>query len=118
MLGAAAAAIVIQAAFNARPVFVQQFPTDFITRGERVAGERGASHAVTLYAAHLYPPKKLEPPPGYDDAFVAPHPLQYLPYQYEGYTPQERQFLRSTDIRMRVLMPEPPRRSLRPARRR
>ena len=105
ILWAAGVAIVIQAAFNARPVFVQQFPPEFITRGERVAGERGASHAVALYAMHVYPPKKLDMPAGYVDAFVALHPLQYLPYQYEGYTPRERQFLRSTDIRMRMLMP-------------
>ncbi|HEX5133716.1 MAG TPA: hypothetical protein VFX92_14675 [Candidatus Krumholzibacteria bacterium] len=104
MLWAAAVAVVIQAAFTARPVFVQQFPPEFITRGERIAGEHGASHAVTLYAAHLYPPERLHRPAGYADAFVAPHPLQYLPYQYEGYTPTEREFLRSTDIRMRLLI--------------
>lgn len=31
------------------------------------------------------------------------HPLQFLPYQYEGYTPRERQILRSTDISMRLI---------------
>ena len=35
----------------------------------------------------------------------ARHPLQYLPYQYEGYSPAQRQALRSTDIRMRIIAP-------------
>jgi hypothetical protein len=32
-----------------------------------------------------------------------PHPLQFLPYQYEGYTPAERAALRAIDIRMRLV---------------
>jgi hypothetical protein len=100
--------IVIQAGFNARPVFAQQFPAGFVSRGERVAGIQGASRAVLLYAEHLYPPKKREVPARMLEVFAAPHPLQFLPYQYEGYTPKERQLLRSTDIRMRVLIPAPP----------
>lgn len=39
------------------------------------------------------------------EAFSARHPLQFKPYQYEGYTPHQREFLRSTDIRMRILVP-------------
>lgn len=103
-------AIVVQAGFNARPVFAQQFPSEFISRGEQVAERHGASKAkaVLLYAEHLYPPRKLEVPAGMVEISAASHPLQYLPYQYEGYTPQERQFLRSTDIRMRVLIPALP----------
>ena len=98
-------AIVIQAGFNARPIFAQQFPSEFISRGEQVARMHGASRTVLLYTEHLYPPRSLEVPAGMVEIFAAPHPLQFLPYQYEGYTPQERQFLRSTDIRMRVLIP-------------
>jgi hypothetical protein len=105
LIAAISAAIVLQAALNARPVFAQQFPRDFIPRGEQVADGLGASHAVPLYAVHLYPPSRIDPPAGYVEAFSAQHPLQYKPYQYEGYTPQEREFLRSTDIRMRMLIP-------------
>jgi hypothetical protein len=104
-IAAMSAAIVLQAALNAWPVFAQQFPREFVRRGEQVAGGLGASHPVSLYAAHLYPPSKIEAPTGYVEAFSARHPLQYKPYQYEGYTPQEREFLRSTDIRMRMLIP-------------
>ena len=31
------------------------------------------------------------------------HPLQFLPYQYEGFEPMERQVLRSNDIAMRLI---------------
>ena len=100
-----AAAIVIQAAVNARPVFAQQFPREFIPRGEDAAGRLGASRATPLYATHLYPPAAVDVPAGHVEAIAAAHPLQFRPYQYEGFTPQERQFLRSADIRMRMLIP-------------
>ena len=32
-----------------------------------------------------------------------PHPLQFLPYQYEGFEPMERQVLRGNDIAMRLI---------------
>ena len=32
-----------------------------------------------------------------------PHPLQFLPYQYEGFEPMERQVLRNNDIAMRLI---------------
>jgi hypothetical protein len=97
--------VLLQAAINAWPVFAQQFPAEFVSRAERAAGRRGASSPVFLYTEHLYPPETLEPPAGYVEALSAPHPLQFKPYQYEGYTPEQRQLLRSTDIRMRLLIP-------------
>jgi hypothetical protein len=105
MLPAIAAAVLIQAAVNARQVFAQQFPLEFVPRGEQAAGRMGATRAVPLYTRHLYPPAAMDIPAGSVEAAAAPHPLQFRPYQYEGYTRQERQFLRSTDIRMRVLIP-------------
>lgn len=106
-----AAAIVLQAAVNARPVFAQQFPREFIPRGEAAAGRLGASRATPLYAAHLYPPAPVDEPVDHVEALAAAHPLQFRPYQYEGFTPRERQFLRSADIRMRMLMPAGDRRA-------
>ena len=100
-----AAAIVLQAGVNARPVFAQQFPREFIPRGEETAGRQGATRALPLYARHLYPPAAVDVPAGYVEAIAAAHPLQFRPYQYEGFTPQERQFLRSADIRMRMMIP-------------
>ena len=102
---AAGAAIVLVAAFNARSVFAQQFPPDFIARGEQAAGRAGAASAVTLYTEYTYPPVSLDVPPELQELTSAAHPLQFRPYQYEGFTPEQRQFLRSTDMRMRVLVP-------------
>jgi hypothetical protein len=44
-------------------------------------------------------------PPGYREIASERHPLEFLPYQYEGYSPQERRVLRTADIRMRAFVP-------------
>lgn len=36
------------------------------------------------------------------------HPLTYAPYQYEGHTPREREFLREHDISMRLIRADNP----------
>ena len=78
-----------------------QFPSAFIA-----AVERQYPKPVFENARHLYPgPEPVLIPPGYHEVVVAPHPLQFVPYQYEGYTAQERQVLRSEDIRMRAFAP-------------
>ena len=78
-----------------------QFPSAFIA-----AVERQYPKPVFETARHLYPgPEPVLIPPGYHEVVVAPHPLQFVPYQYEGYTAQERQVLRSEDIRMRAFAP-------------
>jgi hypothetical protein len=35
--------------------------------------------------------------------FSVTHPLQFLPYLYEGFSPMERLILRSTDISIRLI---------------
>ena len=53
---------------------------------------------------HLYPrPEPVTLPPHSVTLAVAEHPLEFLPYQYEGFTPENREVLRSTDIRMRLV---------------
>lgn len=104
-LPALAVLVVAQFAFNAREVLSQTFPAEFIVEGEQFAGRQGASKIETLYAAHLYPPARQDSPAGYREVFSARHPLQFVPFQYEGFNPEQRQFLRSADIRMRVLVP-------------
>jgi hypothetical protein len=105
LIPAVAAAVVLQAAFNARQVFAQQFPPEFIANGEQAAGRQGASRAASLYTEYTYPPVKLEVPADSVEVMSASHPLQFVPYQYEGFTPDQRRFLRSTDMRMRILVP-------------
>ena len=47
----------------------------------------------------------MDVPDGYREVASAPHPLEFLPYQYEGYADSERRLLRSSDIRMRAFVP-------------
>ena len=77
------------------------FPDRFKTMAVARAGtDRPLSFA---YADHIYPTPEAIDLSEADVLEAAPHPLQFWPYQYEGFTPEERRLLRSTDIRMRVL---------------
>jgi hypothetical protein len=49
-------------------------------------------------AVNLYPVRAHIGLPAGHTLLSAPHPLEYLPYQYEGHTPRERQLLRTHDI--------------------
>jgi hypothetical protein len=99
---ALAAALVVQTLVNFRQPLRQEFPAEFV----REAGAEGAAAGARwLNAAHIYPqPEPVTLPPRYTVVKEAAHPLQFLPYQYEGYTPREREILRSTDIRMRLIV--------------
>ncbi len=50
---------------------------------------------------HFYPPQGLIPLPAGRSEFTKPHPLAFIPYQYEGYSPEERKILRAGDLAMR-----------------
>lgn len=102
VLALVAIAVGTQAAFNFRVPLRQQFPADFIARTERTT----PGPHVFVNARHLYPgPEPMEIPAGYREAASAAHPLEFLPYQYEGYTAEERRQLRIADIRMRDFVP-------------
>ena len=59
-----------------------------------------------MYAHHIYPtPEPFAVVPGSVTVAQTAHPLQYLPYQYEGFTPAQRERLRTTDIQMRAIIP-------------
>jgi hypothetical protein len=91
-------AIALQAAVNLRVPTIQVFPDRF-----KQIARSASSGAFYVYADHIYP---LPEPVSTDGAVVlaeAAHPLQYLPYQYEGFTPDQRRALRTVDIRMRLL---------------
>jgi hypothetical protein len=100
------AATIIQAAVNFSTPLTQQFPAEFTRRGEAIAERAGIYEPVTAFMHHINgAPEPFTTPPGYRELAAARHPLQFLPYQYEGFTPREREALRSADIRMRVLVP-------------
>ncbi|PYR76932.1 MAG: hypothetical protein DMF87_17070 [Acidobacteria bacterium] len=56
-------------------------------------------------AQHLYHPRAPRPPlpPTLLEVVRFRHPLQFFPYQYEGFEPAERQVLRGNDIAMRLV---------------
>ncbi len=59
---------------------------------------------LALVNAHLlYPLRAPHPLPEGTTILRAEHPMSYLPYQYEGYSPRERALIRSNDISMRVI---------------
>lgn len=94
--------VTLQAAFNFRVPLQQEYPNDFIAR---IAREYPAARFVN--ARHLYPgPEAVAIPPGYREVALSLHPLEYLPYQYEGFTPAERRVLRANDIRMKAFVPQ------------
>lgn len=102
--GAAVALVAVQAAVNfARPL-TQTYPDNL----ERQFGPSHTSSLIWLNVEHIFPePRRVALPDRYTVVFSAPHPLEYLPYQYEGYTLAQRRRLRETDIRMRLLAKTP-----------
>jgi hypothetical protein len=98
--------MVLMAAFNFYIPMKQEFPSDFIQRARKTAETLRLKKASILFATHIYPvPKNIYLPP-HKMILRARHPLQFFPYQYEGYTPEQRTALRSIDISMRLVIPE------------
>lgn len=96
------AALLAQAAWNFYTPLTQVFPREFKARARAIAGERAPAKTELRYAGHIFPgPEAFDTPPG-PVLLEARHPLQYLPYQYEGYSPDQRAALRETDISMRL----------------
>jgi hypothetical protein len=120
MLTACIAALVVQAAWNFRQPLLQRFPRDVISeitskygpidfdntiQGPPLTHDHVESQWVLFNAQHLYHPRAPRPPlpPSLIEVMRFRHPLQFLPYQYEGLEPMERQVLRGNDIAMRLV---------------
>ncbi len=116
------AALVVQAGWNFSGPLRQVFPREFVQAAERefpdltidmdaAAFRPGQCEACgeyrLLYAKHLWPAPETMRLPDHDVLREAPHPLQFLPYQYEGFNPTQRDLLRTTDIRMRLVRLRP-----------
>jgi len=98
-------AALVQAAANFRQPLVQSFPADFIARN-RPTNDVATSYQQLIWVntRHLYPrPEPVTLPPHHVTLAEARHPLEFLPYQYEGYTPEDRAAFRAADIRMRLV---------------
>ena len=119
ILAACVAALVLQAGWNFRQPLQQRFPRDVISEitakygpidhdssleGPPLTNDHVESRWVLLNAQHLYHPRAPKPlPPRIIEVLRFPHPLQFLPYQYEGFEPMERLVLRGNDISMRLI---------------
>lgn len=118
---AAAAAIVAASLINLLPNYVLVFPREFEAaaigrvghpkRAASVSGTFFASSPVTvtapdyllLNAHYLFPVRGALSIPEGEIVFSAEHPLAHRPYQFDGFTPRQRELLRTADIRMKLI---------------
>ena len=115
MVVAAAAALVLQVAVNFRAPLVQAFPNEFHQAFGPLVKDlppydpgRPVRSSLWVNAERFYPsPPVVQWPPHYTVLAEARHPLQFLPYQYEGSDPSQRAVLRASDLTMRLLLVEP-----------
>jgi hypothetical protein len=127
-IGAAAvgALVLAQAALNFRGPLAQEFPIGLdrrvaaalqgdLARDISITGPEGFTDWITNVdrpsrylllntTTFLYPVYGAKESTAYGTELLREsHPLQYLPYQYELFTPAERAILRATDISMRLV---------------
>ena len=115
-----AVALIAQTGWNFRQPLQQRFPRDVIAEittkygpidfentieGPPLTHEHVESRWVLLNAQHLYNPRAPRPPlpSSVIEVMRFRHPQQFVPYQYEGLRPTERQVLRGSDISMRLI---------------
>jgi len=120
IVAAGVVALVLQTGWNFRQPLQQRFPRDVIAEittkygpidfentieGPPLTHEHVESRWVLLNAQHLYNPRAPRPPlpSSVIEVMRFRHPQQFLPYQYEGLRPTERQGLNSSDISMRLI---------------
>lgn len=97
--------ITLQASINFFPLFVQDFPIEFLKKTTAVTSSLDEDQFEILYAGMIYPePTEIPPNRPYEVRLQSGHPLEFKPYQYEGYTPEQRHLLRSIDITMRLII--------------
>jgi hypothetical protein len=98
--------IVLQAGFNFYQPLVQVFPADFRKTAVKITSS-SKNHEYDLlvleYSNYYSLMPKFSSLKPHRTIIQSPNPLEYLPYQYDGYTPDERNKLRSTNIQMRLI---------------
>ncbi len=110
------AMIAIQTAWNYQASYTLTYPREFAKQAQSLRPEfvfsekRLAFGAPTLcqnrgyvieYVKHFEVPPEPNPPVQGQLLLSAPHPDNFLPYQYEGYTYDQRQQFRTLQIEMR-----------------
>ncbi|MCA1647802.1 MAG: hypothetical protein LC797_20840 [Chloroflexi bacterium] len=106
----------LQAAANIGPLLTMEYPASFEARlgpqgaarawtviGPADDGDPAQARYVLINIGVVWPVLgRREPPQGRIIA-RASQPLEFWPYQYEGYRPEERDLIRATDISMRLI---------------
>jgi hypothetical protein len=120
VVAACVLALAVQVGWNFRIPLQQRFPRDVIAEitakygpidfdntieGPPLTHQHVESEWVLFNAQHLYHPRAPRPPlpASVIEVMRFRHPLQFLPYQYEGFAPTERQVLRANDVAMRLV---------------
>lgn len=100
--------LAIQTGFNFYTPLVQKFPTSFREEVRHIRKDLEPGEFIFVNVHFIHPDTLAEAPQDRPrrTVLIRPHPLEYLPYQYEGYTPEKREYLRSTDIRMKFVVYE------------
>lgn len=65
--------------------------------------EHAARYVLVNPINYWFPVVEARPVPAGRVLFRTRHPMEFLPYHYEGWKPEERSMMRSTDISMRLL---------------
>ena len=109
-------AVIVQAMWNYHESFRLTYPREFVQKmqteypGFVFSEKRLAFGAPTLcqnngyiaeYVKHFEVPPEPNPPVQGQILLSAPHPDNFLPYQYEGYTYEQREYLRELNPAMR-----------------
>jgi hypothetical protein len=113
--------LVLQSAFHFAQPLKQRFPRQVLeevvatygrvqidtTIESRFVDRRKAtdppSRYVLLNVERFLPVERAKAPPAGEVLLRVPHPLEYLPYQYDVGGPAARALLRSTDVSMRLI---------------
>jgi hypothetical protein len=98
--------IVLQAGINFRPVVSQYFPPEFraaaLTKSTEVpAADRGRLRVLNAYFFHQAVFVDLKSK--HHTLLSAPHPLQFRPYQFDGYRRDQRILFDAHDIAMQLV---------------
>ena len=102
LVGIVSALAACQAVVNFHRPLTQVFPLEFRRMAAVAATVAGPGKYEVLFAEFIYP---VPPAVSTDGRTILerPHPLEFLPFQYEGWTPDERSAIRASDIRMRLV---------------
>jgi hypothetical protein len=107
VFGTIALVVCLQAIVNFSASLRLTFPEQFKRDGMMLVAGLPEDSYRWVNASHIYPgPARVSLPPYARVLSERPHPLNFLPYQFEGYTPSERRRLQAANLTMRLVLIE------------